>query len=117
MVIAQFDGIARAAGLAVEEVLAAAHPADPALFAVELLLCQVVVVEVADGAKVLPEAVAAAGAAGAGGCCGVAHASQTTLRTWCRFMQCFACGSRSFSDFAVSWQKRQLNSSVAARSA
>ena len=73
MVIAQFDGIARAAGLAVEEVLAAAHPADPALFAVELLLCQVVVVEVADGAKVLPEAVAAAGAAGAGRLLGVAR--------------------------------------------
>ena len=58
MVVTQLDRVARAASGAVKKVIAAAHTADSTFFAVELLLAQVIVVQVADGTKVCTEAFA-----------------------------------------------------------
>lgn len=55
VVVLQLDGVARAAGIAVEEILAAADTADAALVAMKLLLGEIIVVEVADRAKVRPK--------------------------------------------------------------
>ena len=56
MIVAQLDGIARATCGAVKKVLAPTHTTDAAFLAVELMLAQVVVVQVADGTKVCTKA-------------------------------------------------------------
>lgn len=58
----ELGGVAGAAGVAVEEILAAAHTADAAVGAVEGLLGDVVVVEGAEGARVGAKGHAAAAA-------------------------------------------------------
>lgn len=58
VVVAQLGRVACAARFAMEKVVAAAHAADAALLAVELLLAQIVIEQIAHGAKVGAEPLA-----------------------------------------------------------
>ena len=72
VVVAQLDRVACAARVAMKEVVAPADAADAAFFAVELLLAQVIIVQVADAAKIGAKARGAIYASGAGRLLGVA---------------------------------------------
>lgn len=60
MIIPQLHRVARSACLAMKEVFAAAHTADATLLTVKLLLALVIIVQVANGAKISAKALSCA---------------------------------------------------------